>query len=185
MRDSPKGAGVPYDPIGAIVLARMEDLGKTITQLAAEAKVPRVPVSFWLRGHRGLRSDRVARILTALNLAIVDAAQHQAAPPTDGEHGAAIIQTYLDQCGSLEAGAMVLEPELESSWATFCKHVGVDAGPRGVVGRLLRESYGGQVRFTTAHYRGSKKLRKVYLGISLKPIAPAASKTRRKQTASR
>lgn len=163
-----KRTGVPFDPIGAQVLARMNDLNLGVAELAKLAKMPRVPLSFWLNGQRGLRSDRVARVLTALNLAIVDAGQHDATPPTDGEHGQALIQTYVERCCSLGEGKVTTEADVEASWGRFCKSVEVDPGPRGVVGRLLRESYGHLVRPSVAPGpRGGKKRRNVYLGLSL------------------
>jgi hypothetical protein len=59
-----------FDAIGEIVRYELERRDMTQAELASRAGIEPIAVRSWLSGRRGLRSDRVARVLKVLDLDI-------------------------------------------------------------------------------------------------------------------
>ena len=59
-----------FDPIGDQVRSELARSGMTMSHLATDAEVQPQSIKDWLCGRRGLRSDRLARVLNALGLEV-------------------------------------------------------------------------------------------------------------------
>lgn len=77
-RKIPQSKGVPsmipgsrgFDQGADCVWDRLEQLGWTVSDLAAKSGVPRVGLSNWLNGRRPLRCDYFLAVCRALNLVL-------------------------------------------------------------------------------------------------------------------